>query len=107
MDKISLIAVYPELILAVMAMFLLRLWVDCRSAVLTPINVLKPQVVFLMAHVACNLLIVWVLAKVCGIVSVEGIAWATPIGGLLTVAWGYPWLLEKTLRAAAPQAAAH
>jgi O-antigen/teichoic acid export membrane protein len=91
------------LTLAMTAMFLLRVWVDCRSAILNPANVLRPQVRFFMAHLVLNAILALALAKPFG---VAGVAWATPIAGLMSTAWGYPWLLAKVLRENSPATAA-
>jgi O-antigen/teichoic acid export membrane protein len=83
------------LIYAMTALFVLRIWIDCRSAILNPANILRPQVKFFVANVVLNLILALVLVKP---FRVAGVAWATPIAGLLTTGWGYPWLLEKSLR---------
>jgi O-antigen/teichoic acid export membrane protein len=83
-----------SLIYAMTALFLLRIWIDCRSAILNPANILRPQVRFFVANVVLNLILALALVKPYG---TSGVAWATPIAGVLTTGWGYPWLLRKSL----------
>jgi O-antigen/teichoic acid export membrane protein len=85
-----------NLVLAVTAMFLQRVWVDSHSAILNPANILRPQVRYAVAHVVLNLAAAVALAKPFG---VAGIAWATPITGLVTTTWGSAWLVRRALGA--------
>lgn len=89
------------LILAVTAMFLIRVWIDSHSTILNPANILKPQVRFFIAHLVLNLGFAIVLVRPFG---VAGIAWSPFIAGMLSTAWGYPGLLRKALRDAVPAA---
>ena len=80
------------LILAIGWIFLLRIWVDCRSVVLNGAGVLLPQVWFFIAHAVLNLVVALLAAKRFGVL---GIAWATPLTTLVTSAWGYPVLIHR------------
>jgi O-antigen/teichoic acid export membrane protein len=80
------------LILAMTTTFVLRAWVDSRTVTLNSVAIYRPQVLFFGAHAVLNIGLALILAKPFGI---EGVAWATPIAGLLTTAWGYPWLVRK------------
>ena len=82
----------PNVVLAMTAMFVGRVWIDSRSVILTSANVLLPQVYFFVAHAVLNLVVAVVLSKHIG---VAGVAWATPLTALVTSAWGYPWLLRR------------
>ena len=84
--------VSPNLVLAMTAMFIFRVWVDCRSVILNSASVLLPQVFFFGAHAVLNLIAALVLSRRFG---VAGVAWATPLTALITSAWGYPWLLRR------------
>lgn len=95
--------VSPNLVLAMTAMFVMRVWVDCRSVILNSANVLLPQVYFFVAHALLNLALALLLARRYGVV---GVAWATPITALLTSAWGYPWMLSRQHAKAAAAAKA-
>jgi O-antigen/teichoic acid export membrane protein len=89
----------PNLVLAMTAMFVGRVWVDSRSVILTSANVLLPQVYFFVAHAVLNLVVAVVLSKHIG---VAGVAWATPLTALVTSAWGYPWLLRRLFKRSVP-----
>ena len=91
------ITVSRSLVLAMTATFVLRGWVDCRSMVLNPANILWPQIWFFAVHAVLNIVGALVLAPRMG---VEGVAWATPLAALLTSAWGYPWLMHRFFRRA-------
>jgi O-antigen/teichoic acid export membrane protein len=81
-----------NLVLAVTAMFLMRAWVDCRSIILNAAGVLLPQVSFYGAHALLNLIVAILAVRRWG---VEGVAWSTSITALVTVAWGYPWMIRR------------
>ena len=81
-----------SLVVALTGLFVLRVWVDCRSTILNSAGILGPQMVFFGAHAAANLVLAVVLARWYG---VEGVAWATVITSLLTSAWGYPWMMRR------------
>jgi O-antigen/teichoic acid export membrane protein len=84
-----------SLIVAMVAVFLLKMWLECRAAILNPINVLKPQMQFFLAHIVLNFVFAVLLVKP---FKAVGVAWAMPISGLLTTAWGYPMLLRRALK---------
>jgi O-antigen/teichoic acid export membrane protein len=88
----------PNVVLAMTAMFVGRVWVDCRSVILTSANVLLPQVYFFVAHALLNLLVAVILAKHIG---VAGVAWATPLTALVTSIWGYPWMMRRLFKRSA------
>jgi O-antigen/teichoic acid export membrane protein len=44
------------------------------------------------AHALLNLILGVALARRYG---ATGVAWAMPISGLVTSAWGYPWMLRR------------
>jgi Na+-driven multidrug efflux pump len=81
-----------SLILAFTATFVIRAWVDARSTILNASNVLRPQIFFYMGHALLNFVIAIVVVRRFG---VEGVAWTTAITGLLTAAWGYPYLIRR------------
>jgi O-antigen/teichoic acid export membrane protein len=83
-----------SLILAMTATFVLRAWVDSRTAALNSVGLFRPQIIMFASHAVLNLTLALILARPFG---VEGVAWATPISALLTSAWGYPWLMRKLL----------
>jgi O-antigen/teichoic acid export membrane protein len=83
------------LVLSMMALFLIRNWLECRAAVLNPANIFRPQMQFFVANVLLNLVLALAVAKPFGVL---GVAWATPIAALLTTAWGYPWMLHRALK---------
>lgn len=89
------IVVSRSLILAMTATFVLRGWVDCRSMVLNPANILWPQIWFFAVHAVLNIIGAILLTPWMG---VEGVAWATPLAALLTSAWGYPWMMRRYFR---------
>ena len=81
-----------NLVLAVTAMFLMRAWVDCRSIILNAAGVLLPQVCLYGLHAVLNVVVGILVVRRWG---VEGVAWSTSITGLVTVAWGYPWMIRR------------
>lgn len=87
-----------SLILAMTLTFLLRAWVDCRSLILNSMNVLVPQIWFYTGHAVLNLVVGILVVKRWG---VEGVAWCTFITGLVSSAWGYPWMIRRFIMTAA------
>jgi O-antigen/teichoic acid export membrane protein len=81
-----------NLVIALMLLFALRAWVDCRSVVLNSATVLRPQMIFFGAHALLNVAAGILLARRFG---AEGVAWATVFTSLVTSAWGYPWMMRK------------
>lgn len=97
------VVVSKSLILAMTATFVLRAWVDCRSVVLNPANILWPQIWFFVTHAVLNVIAAVLLTPKMG---AAGVAWATPLTALLTSAWGYPLLMRKFFREAGKQSGA-
>lgn len=91
------VSISKSLILAMTTTFVLRAWVDCRSVILNPANILWPQIWFFATHAILNIVGAIILTPWMG---VEGVAWATPLTALLTTAWGYPWLMRRFFRGA-------
>lgn len=94
------IRVSVSLILAMTAMFATRSWVDAHSTVLNAAGVIKPQLPFYLGHAVLNAA---VSIAVVGPFGVEGVAWSTPITGIITSVWAYPYLLRRyVLKGAKP-----
>lgn len=92
-----------SLIVAVTLTFILRAWIDCRSIILNSVNVLLPQICFYTGHALLNLFVGILVVKRWG---VEGVAWSTFFTGLISSAWGYPWMIRRFIMPAADRAQA-
>ena len=80
------------LILGMTATFVFRGWTECQAIALNGSGVLRPQIFFLGANAALNVVFAIVFAKLWG---VEGVAWSIPVSSLLTSTWGYPWIMRR------------
>ncbi|MEA2707757.1 MAG: hypothetical protein QOF78_358 [Phycisphaerales bacterium] len=81
-----------SLVIAMTALFAMWIWMSSLSIVLNSAGVLRAQMKFMALHAVLNVLLAFALAKPFG---VTGVAWSMSITGLLTSAWGYPWMVRK------------
>jgi O-antigen/teichoic acid export membrane protein len=86
------VQVSGPLVVGLTATFVLWAWMGCQSIVLNAAGVLRPQMLFIGGHAALNFVVAVVLAKAYG---PAGVAWAIFLTGLVTSAWGYPWMIRK------------
>jgi O-antigen/teichoic acid export membrane protein len=79
-------------ILSFTACFLMFSWMTAHGAVLNAARILKPQLVVLGTHTILTIVIMPVLITRW---KTSGAACAPFLAGLLTSAWGYPFLVRK------------
>ncbi len=102
------IAVSHSLVLAMTAVFVLWTWMTSISVLLNSANVLRAQMWFIGLHALLNVIVACLVAPRYG---TNGVAWSISLTGIVTSAWGYPWMLRRYVlrpaRGAAPAAAAN
>jgi O-antigen/teichoic acid export membrane protein len=86
------VQVSKGLVIGLTATFVLWAWMGCQSIVLNAAGVLRPQMLFIGGHAVLNFVVAVVLARSYG---PAGVAWAIFLTGLVTSAWGYPWMIRK------------
>ena len=90
------------LVLALTPTFILWVWMGFHSIVLNSAGVLRPQMLLIGAHAVLNLAVAIPAARRFG---PAGVAWANVVTGLVTSAWGYPWLVRRYVLSGASRAA--
>lgn len=88
----AMISVPRPLVIAMTALFIMWTTMGSISILLNSAGILRVQTWFITAHAALNLIIAIALVKPFG---ATGVAWSITIAGLLTSAWGYPWMLRR------------
>ena len=86
------VSVSRPLVAGLTATFVLWAWMGCQSIVLNAAGVLRPQMLFIGGHALLNFAAAVVLAKMYG---PAGVAWAIFLTGVVTSAWGYPWMIRR------------
>ncbi len=86
------IEVSRSLVLAMTALFVLWTWMSSISILLNSANVLRAQMWFICSHAILNVIVACLVARPYG---VTGVAWSISLTGVVTSAWGYPWMLRR------------
>lgn len=88
------VPVTAGLVIATMATFACRAWVDAYSTALSAAGILRPQLKFYVLHAVLNLIVSLAVVRRFG---AEGVAWSTAATALVTSVWGYPLLFQREI----------